>query len=107
MSEVRPYGSWSSPISAAMTAAAGVGLGQVTVVGEVAWWVERRPSEAGRQVLVRGGPHEAPRDVTPSGFDVRTRVHEYGGGDYCLPWVIGEPARLRGFQGVLFQALEG
>ncbi|GIU97957.1 MAG: peptidase [Actinomycetota bacterium] len=84
MSEVRPYGSWSSPISAAMTAAAGVGLGQVTVVGEVAWWVERRPSEAGRQVLVRGGPHEAPRDVTPPGFDVRTRVHEYGGGDYCL-----------------------
>jgi len=50
----------------------------------VAWWLEGRPAEDGRVVLVRKAPGEAPRDVVPAGFNVRTSVHEYGGGAYCV-----------------------
>ena len=54
-----------------------------TSTGEV-WWLEGRPSEAGRTVLVRQPPGGSPVDVTPAPFDVRSRVHEYGGGAYTL-----------------------
>jgi dipeptidyl aminopeptidase/acylaminoacyl peptidase len=77
-----PYGTWSSPVSAAEVAAGGVGLQETTLDGEVAYWLELRPAEAGRTVLVRAASSGTPEDVTPPGFDVRTRVHEYGGGAY-------------------------
>lgn len=77
-----PYGTWSSPVSAAEVAAGGVGLQETTLDGEVAYWLELRPAEAGRTVLVRAASSGTLEDVTPPGFDVRTRVHEYGGGAY-------------------------
>jgi dipeptidyl aminopeptidase/acylaminoacyl peptidase len=49
-----------------------------------AWWLEGRPAEGGRTVLVRASPGERPEDVTPQGYYVRTRVHEYGGGSWLL-----------------------
>jgi dipeptidyl aminopeptidase/acylaminoacyl peptidase len=66
-----------------MVARAGTGLSNVWLVDGVAWWLESRPAEAGRVVLMRADPGAEPRDVTPDGFSVRTRVHEYGGGAYC------------------------
>lgn len=81
---VAPYGSWSSPISASMLATAGVGLGETWLEDGVAWWIETRPSEAGRSVVVKGDPFSSPVDVTPQGFNVRTMAHEYGGGAYCV-----------------------
>lgn len=83
-SVVGPYGSWSSPITAEMIATAGVGLDQTLLEHGVCYWLELRPTEAGRSVLVRGGAGAQPSDVTPEGFNVRTKVHEYGGGAY---WV--------------------
>jgi dipeptidyl aminopeptidase/acylaminoacyl peptidase len=75
-----PFGSWSSPIAAAAVARAGVRLGE-PALGEddSAWWLERRPLEGGRTAIVREG-----EDVTPPEFNVRTRVHEYGGGAWLL-----------------------
>jgi dipeptidyl aminopeptidase/acylaminoacyl peptidase len=81
---VAPYGSWSSPISAEMLATAGVGLGQTWLEDGVAYWVESRPAEGGRSVVVKGDPFSSPTDVTPAGFDVRTMAHEYGGGAYAV-----------------------
>ena len=52
--------------------------------GGATYWLEGRPPEGGRCVLVRGDAWSAPVDVTPSGFDVRTTVHEYGGGSYAV-----------------------
>jgi dipeptidyl aminopeptidase/acylaminoacyl peptidase len=74
------YGSWPSPIGAAQVAQAGVRLSE-PALGEdgAAWWLERRPLAGGRTTLVRDG-----EDVTPVSFDVRTRVHEYGGGAWLL-----------------------
>jgi dipeptidyl aminopeptidase/acylaminoacyl peptidase len=51
----------------------------------VVWWLEARASEAGRVVLVWvEAAAAAPMDAVPAGFNVRTSVHEYGGGAYCI-----------------------
>jgi dipeptidyl aminopeptidase/acylaminoacyl peptidase len=80
----KPYGTWPSPISAESIARQGVRLGSVAVAGDEIYWLERRPNESGRSVLVRrraDGRHE---ELTPQKFNVRTRVHEYGGGAYVV-----------------------
>ncbi|HEY1306977.1 MAG TPA: prolyl oligopeptidase family serine peptidase [Vicinamibacterales bacterium] len=81
---VKPYGSWPSPISAQIVAAQGLRLGSVAVDRDDVYWVEGRPNEGGRNVLVRRRAHGSTIDLTPPGFNVRTRVHEYGGGAYVV-----------------------
>src|SRR5688572_13548403 len=80
----RPYGTWPSPIPAAVVAAQGLRLSSVSLDGEAVYWIEGRPSEAGRNVLVRREADGSTRDVTPAGFNTRSRVHEYGGGAYLV-----------------------
>jgi len=80
----RPYGSWPSVFSAAMVAQSGVRLGAVSVDGGDIYWLEGRPSEAGRTVLVRRTADGSISEITPPPFNVRTRVHEYGGGAYVV-----------------------
>ncbi|HUT57974.1 MAG TPA: S9 family peptidase [Phycisphaerae bacterium] len=80
--QVAPYGSWKSPIQARQIAAGTVRLSEVMLDGEWVWWLELRPAEGGRCVVVRLGPDGRPVDMTPVGFNTRTRVHEYGGGSY-------------------------
>src|SRR5262245_38830253 len=81
---VKPYGTWPSPISAQTVAAEGLRLGSVAVDGDDVYWVEGRASEGGRNVLVRRSADGRVADVTPAGFNVRTRVHEYGGGAFVV-----------------------
>ncbi len=78
------YGTWRSPITASWAAQASVRLSELRRDGGATWWVESRPAEQGRAVIVRADDGGTPRDVTPPGFDARTRVHEYGGGAYIL-----------------------
>ncbi len=84
MPTVAPYGSWRSPISAQHVARAGVGLGEVRIDLDDVYWAESRPVEAGRVVIVRRTPDGRTADVTPPGTNVRSRVHEYGGGAYAV-----------------------
>ena len=79
-----PYGSWKSPITADVVAAGEVGLEQVRLDGDDVYWIERRSQEGGRKVIVRRSADGQVADVTPVGFNARTRVHEYGGGDYAV-----------------------
>ena len=79
-----PYGSWKSPITAGMIVGSTVGLGQVVCDGGDIYWTESRPSEGGRNVICRWSGADGAVDVTPAGFNVRTRVHEYGGGAYTV-----------------------
>jgi dipeptidyl aminopeptidase/acylaminoacyl peptidase len=79
-----PYGSWKSPITAELVAAGEVGLEQVQLDGPDVYWIERRPQEGGRKVIVRRSADGQAVDVTPAPFNARTRVHEYGGGDYAV-----------------------
>jgi dipeptidyl aminopeptidase/acylaminoacyl peptidase len=81
---IRPYGTWPSPITAARVASQGLRLGAVALDGDDVYWLEGRPAEAGRIVLVRRTPDGRIRDVTPPPFNVRTRVHEYGGGAFVV-----------------------
>ena len=81
MATEQPYGSWTSPISPAVLVAQGVGLSGVRAAGDDVYWLESRPAE-NRTVLVRRAADGALTDVTPAPFNVRTRVHEYGGGAY-------------------------
>ncbi|HEX6887498.1 MAG TPA: prolyl oligopeptidase family serine peptidase [Candidatus Nanopelagicales bacterium] len=86
MAEVASYGSWSSPVTAAFLVAGAASVTDVQVAGTTTWWSEARPSEGGREQVVRLEPGGEPVDVLPEGWSARTRVHEYGGGAW---WVAG------------------
>jgi hypothetical protein len=86
---VAPYGSWASPITSDLIVASSIGLGDVQVDGGDIYWIETRPQEQGRSVIVRCPQEGGATDATPAppasgerAFNVRTRVHEYGGGAY-------------------------
>ena len=88
-----PYGAWPSPISARSVAQGGRRrFDDFAVLGDSACWLERRPEEGGRNVLVCLDRDGAARTLTPDGFDVRSRVHEYGGGAFCLLAPADSPA---------------
>ena len=74
-----PYGTWTSPIAARTVAAGALRLGSVVLDGEDIYWIEGRPDDAGRNVIVKRSADGRIADVTPAGTNVRTRVHEYGG----------------------------
>lgn len=84
MSTVAPYGTWVSPINTRMLVADSVRLGGVALDGDDAYWLEGRPGEGGRNVLVCRGADGTTRDVVPAPFNVRTRAHEYGGGAFLV-----------------------
>ncbi len=81
---VARYGSWRSPITSDFIVSETVGLSDVILDGQQTYWVESRPSEGGRAVIVRCHADGTIADVTPRPFNARTRVHEYGGGAYAV-----------------------
>ena len=84
MPTTAPYGSWKSPITTGLIVSGSIGLGQLALDGEDIYWVEMRPSEGGRMVVVKRTPDGGIVDITPEPFSVRTRVHEYGGGAFLV-----------------------
>ncbi len=84
---IAPYGAWASPITVDLLLDGAVALkrgGMPRWDGNDLYWSELRPTEAGRQVIVRRTAGGANTDVTPAGYNARTRVHEYGGGHYAV-----------------------
>lgn len=80
-----PFGSWPSPLSPASLASGQTSLDEVRTDGSDTYWLEGRPSEGGRVVLVRHeGAGGVRSDVVGPEWNVRTRVHEYGGGAYAV-----------------------
>src|SRR5215468_7465874 len=82
--QVSRYGSWKSPITSDLIVSGTIGLGQIEIDGEDFYWVETRPQEKGRYVVVKLPPDGRMVDVTPPSFNARTRVHEYGGGGFTV-----------------------
>ena len=78
-----PYGSWRSPITSDLIVAKSIGLSEIRLDGGSIYWLESRPAEAGRYVVVSHRQNSA-TDLNPPPFNARTRVHEYGGGS----WVV-------------------
>ena len=81
-SAVNPYGLWPSPIDAEQVARQATAYDAVHTSGEAVYWLETRPSQDGRAVVVRWTDDAGAADAVPAGFDVGSRVHEYGGGAY-------------------------
>ncbi|WP_369363265.1 prolyl oligopeptidase family serine peptidase [Streptomyces sp. CG4] len=77
-----PYGSWPSPVDAALAAAHDGQPEWVGFVGDEVWWTEPRPAEGGRRALVRRTAEGTEEVVLPAPWNVRNRVVEYGG----RPW---------------------
>ena len=69
-----PYGSWKSPITADVLVSSNIGLAAPVAVGDVVYWQEGRPTESGRNVIVRRLPDGRTEDVNPQPFNARTRV---------------------------------
>jgi hypothetical protein len=79
-----PYGSWKSAITSDLIVAQVTMLSDVRLAGDDVYWLEGRPQEHGRNVIVRHSPDGALTDITPAGFNARTRVHEYGGASWLM-----------------------
>jgi dipeptidyl aminopeptidase/acylaminoacyl peptidase len=80
MPTTAPYGSWRSPITAGLITGKQVGLASPWLDGGTVYWAESRPLEGGRVTLLRRRlPDGAVEELTPAPFNLRTRVHEYGG----------------------------
>lgn len=79
-----PYGSWKSPITSDLIVAGSIRLGEIRLDGSNVYWSEGRPTDGGRSVVVCCDADGEDADVTPTPFNVRTRVHEYGGGAYIV-----------------------
>ena len=99
-----PYGEWPSPVTAASLVQGAAGISEVIadpVRPWLLWWAESRPDEGGRTAVMRCDlPSNDTQEVTPEGANVRTRVHEYGGGawwphDGSLYYVEFADQRLR------------
>jgi dipeptidyl aminopeptidase/acylaminoacyl peptidase len=84
MTQTAPYGTWTSPVTVELMTGAAIGLSALAVDGSDLYWLESRPSEAGRTALCRRGRDGIVSDVTPPPIDVGSRVHEYGGGAYAV-----------------------
>lgn len=80
---ILPCGSWKSPITSDLITSESVTLDQVHIYDGTVYWLERRPRESGRSVIV-SFCNNTTKDMLPPPFNARSRVHEYGGGVYCV-----------------------
>jgi dipeptidyl aminopeptidase/acylaminoacyl peptidase len=82
-----PFGHWPSPITPALAAAASHRFGGLKAEAGAIYWSQSRPEEGGRQTIFEGRADGSVRELLPPPFSARSRVHEYGGGEFN---VVGE-----------------
>lgn len=75
-----PCGSWESPITAEMAASGTLQFSEIHLHQGKVYWLERRPQEKGRTTLLSWSKSEGEKELLPKEYNIRTRVHEYGGG---------------------------
>ncbi|MEU9558750.1 prolyl oligopeptidase family serine peptidase [Streptomyces fumanus] len=85
------YGSWPSPIDAALAAAHDGRPEDVGFVGDEVWWTAPRPTEDGRRTLVRRRADGGEEVLLPAPWNVRSRVIEYGGRPWDAAVTAGGP----------------
>ena len=82
--KIASYGNWKSPITADLIVSSSIGVSSPQFDRHNIYWLESRPSEAGRSTIVKLTPEGQTEDVIAPPFNVRTRVHEYGGGAFLV-----------------------
>ncbi|MBM31498.1 MAG: peptidase [Chloroflexi bacterium] len=80
------YGSWESPVKASLIAEGTPRnpLSEIIIDNNIIYWIESRPKENGRNVIVMKQNDNPPQDILPKHFNARNSVHEYGGGVYSV-----------------------
>jgi len=78
------YIDWKPALSAEAVFSDIAGLHELLIDGKKTYWLEMRPAEKGRYVIVQRDATGKMSDVTPAHINVRTKVHEYGGGAYTV-----------------------
>ena len=82
MNETRASSLKAEPFSAAQAVAAGMDFAELQLGANGLFWNEYRPEDAACRIWHwRDGVAKC---LTPTGFSVRSRVYEYGGGAFCL-----------------------
>ena len=84
MPKSAPYGSWKSPITPEVVSLKATAVRELNVDGRTAYWTEWRPAEGGRYVLMKGAPGIEATDAILGNYNVRSAVHEYGGGSFTV-----------------------
>jgi len=84
MKTKQAYGTWPSTISPEQVSSATPRLACLQSHGQRLFWVESRPLEAGRNVIVSLTEEGLIEDLLPTPFSHYSRVHEYGGMAYAL-----------------------
>ena len=82
--QVAAFGSWKSPITSDLIVSKTVGIGSIVLDRQNIFWLEKRPQEQGRNLIVGHFPKRGTEDITPSPFSVRSKIHEYGGGAFTI-----------------------
>src|SRR4030095_3254090 len=82
--QINSFGSWTSPITADVAVAETGSLSQPRIDGDNIYWIEGRPLEKGRNIVVARAADGTIRNITPSPFNVRSQVYSYGGGAYAV-----------------------
>jgi dipeptidyl aminopeptidase/acylaminoacyl peptidase len=90
--KIAPYGTWTSPISAARAATAHTDPQWTQLHAGTVWWAESRPTEGGRIAVLREGSGGEPEEIVAAPWNARNRVHEYGGRPFL---VLDTPAGVR------------
>jgi dipeptidyl aminopeptidase/acylaminoacyl peptidase len=85
---IAPYGAWRSPITPASLNIAAVGLSAPSIAGDSIYWLELRPQDGGRQVVVERGADGTVRDLFEGPYSARSKVHEYGGASYIVAGAV-------------------
>lgn len=87
---IAPYGSWVSPVSIEQLTSASIGLSAARRDGDYVYWLQSHADQGGRSSVWRrlavGG---VAAELTPTPLNVRSRVHEYGGGEYDVRDGVG------------------
>ena len=85
-SNIATFGSWESPITSDLIVSQTIDIGGIIIDSQNVYWLEKRPQEKGRNVIVGyfGGEGRQIKSITPSPLSVRSKIHEYGGGAYTV-----------------------
>ncbi len=84
MKTTAPCGSWESPISANMILLDRLKLWEPHIANGHIYWLQYFSERNGSRHIMRRSPSGEIRQMTHDGYNIRTRVHEYGGGAYTV-----------------------
>ncbi len=82
--QVAPFGSWKSPVTSDLIVSQTIGIDSIAINNDSVYWLEKRPQEQGRNLIVGHFNQGGTQEITPVPLSVRSKIHEYGGGAFTV-----------------------